>query len=306
MYALIGTWKMSLKGISEGGQLLKEGSPAGDAVACAVMDVEANPAFVSVGYGGLPALDGQVYLDAGYMDGNTLTCGAVLSVTGIASSFAAARGLCGRKTNWMLAGEAARKFALSLGVKECDLRTKESMARYEEAMRTFNPGDPLTAYRGHDTVCVLGLDETGRMVSGTSTSGLFLKEPGRVGDSPIPGCGYYCDSRYGAAAATGLGEDIMRGCLSHECVRLMRQGMTAQQAAEEALRDLVEKKLSIGEDKGSMSLITLAPDGSFGAATTEACFPFAVATPDGPCLYTCVPGEKGMEIRAADPDSVPD
>ena len=307
MYALIGTWKMSLKGIGEGGKLLESGKGVADAIEQAVTDVEANPAFVSVGYGGLPALDGQVYLDAGFMDGDSLTCGAVLSVRDIASAFRAARGLCGRKTNWMLSGEAARKFAVSMGIPVQSLLTPGSLARYSEAMRTFSPGDPLTAYRGHDTVCVLGLDTEGHMASGTSTSGLFLKEPGRIGDSPIPGSGYYCDSRFGAAAATGLGEDIMRGCLSYEAVRLMREGRTAQQAAEEALQGLVGRKLALGEDKGSMSLITLASDGTFGAATTEACFPFAVALPDGTKLFSCVPGETGMILTvASDPDALPD
>ena len=112
------------------------------------------------------------------------------------------------------------------------------------------------------------------MIAGTSTSGLFMKEPGRVGDSPIIGSGFYADARFGAAAATGLGEDIMRGCLSYEIVSLMKRGLSPREACEEALRGLVERKLALGEDEGSISLIAMNPRGEYGAATTLRIFPF--------------------------------
>ena len=114
----------------------------------------------------------------------------------------------------------------------------------------------------------------GSLIVGTSTSGLFMKEPGRVGDSPIIGSGFYADARYGAAAATGLGEDIMRGCLSYEIVSLMKRGLSPREACEEALRGLVERKLALGEDEGSISLIAMNPRGEYGAATTLRIFPF--------------------------------
>ena len=154
----------------------------------------------------------------------------------------------------------------------------------------------LTAYRGHDTVCVLALDEEGRMAAGTSTSGLFMKAPGRVGDSPIVGSGFYCDERYGAAAATGLGEDIMRGCLSYEIVSRMRAGDSPADACSGALASLVERKRSLGEDAGSISLIALSPDGEYGAATTLSVFPFAAGGADGVALYAA--RADGSPIRA--------
>ena len=74
MFALIGTWEMSRKGVTLGRETLMQGGFAGDAVEEAVRCVEANPDYVSVGYGGLPAADGQVYLDAAYMDGDSPHC----------------------------------------------------------------------------------------------------------------------------------------------------------------------------------------------------------------------------------------
>ena len=80
----------------------------------------------------------------------------------------------------------------------------------------------------HDTVGVICLDAAGRLACGTSTSGWAFKHPGRVGDSPVVGAGLYCDGKVGAAVATGDGEEILRVCLSHLVVELMRNHMSPQ------------------------------------------------------------------------------
>lgn len=273
MPAIIGTWQMCLDGVKEAQQMLLNGCTAGDAVVQAIRRVEDEPSYTSVGYGGLPDRDGHVMLDAAYMDGETLRFGAVMSVENVKNPILAARMLCGRATNCVLAGKGAEKFAAEAGLEQHDMRTEESMERWREEQKKEEA--KLTSYRGHDTVCILALDETGNLVAGTSTSGLFMKAPGRVGDSPIIGSGFYCDARYGAAAATGLGEEIMRGCLSYEIVSLMRSGMPAMRACQQAVRGLVERKQQLGEDMGEISVIALAPDGSFGAATTLPLFPYA-------------------------------
>ena len=283
MYALIGTWQMCLTGARKGTALLQDGSPAGDAVEQAIMTVEDEPAYTSVGYGGLPDSSGHVMLDAAYMDGRTLRMGGVMSVENIRNPISLARKLCGRETNCLLAGRGAEQAAISLGLPMRDMRTEASMEKWRKAVSEQQM--KLSAYQGHDTVCVLAVDETGGMAAGTSTSGLFMKAPGRVGDSPIIGSGFYCDERYGAAAATGLGEDIMRGCLSYETVSLMRRGLSPAEACREALAALTERKESLGEDKGSISLIALSPDGRFGAATTLRVFPFAAGKGEAARLY---------------------
>lgn len=299
MYAIIGTWKMCLNGLTEARNLLARGESAGDAVERAITRVEDDPAFVSVGYGGLPARDGRVLLDAGFMDGESLRFGGIMAAENIQNPIRAARLLCGRETNCLLAGRGAEQFAVSVGLPMRDMRTAASTARWREAMQTMRDEAPLDAYRGHDTVCVLALDAQGRMVAGTSTSGLFLKEPGRVGDSPIIGSGFYCDARYGAAAATGLGEDIMRGCLSYEIVALMRHGLSAQTACEEALQALVERKIALGEDAGSISLIALGADGGFGATTTLNVFPFVTGNESGAHLMAVRPDGSAMRLQTA-------
>lgn len=304
MYAIIGTWKMSLQGLTEARDMLACGRNAADAVERAIMCVEDNPAYVSVGYGALPARDGRVLLDAGWMDGQTLRVGGVMAAENLRNPIRAARLLCGRETNCLLAGRGAEQFALNAGLPLRDMRTQSSQARWREAMQSLADEEPLTAYRGHDTVCVIGLDAQGRMVAGTSTSGLFLKEPGRVGDSPLVGSGFYCDARYGGAAATGLGEDIMRGCLSYEAVSLMRRGASAQEACEEALRGLTDTHRRLGEEAGSISLIALSAQGGFGAATTLPLFPFAVGSAQGTYLCAARATPEGLSIGPVTPEAL--
>lgn len=304
MYAIIGTWKMSLQGLTEARDMLACGRNAADAVERAIMCVEDNPAYVSVGYGALPARDGRVLLDAGWMDGQTLRIGGVMAAENLRNPIRAARLLCGRETNCLLAGRGAEQFALNAGLPLRDMRTQSSQARWREAMQSLADEEPLTAYRGHDTVCVIGLDAQGRMVAGTSTSGLFLKEPGRVGDSPLVGSGFYCDARYGGAAATGLGEDIMRGCLSYEAVSLMRRGASAQEACEEALRGLTDTHRRLGEEAGSVSLIALSAQGGFGAATTLPLFPFAVGSAQGTYLCAARATPEGLSIGLVTPEAL--
>ncbi len=279
MIQVIGTWKMSLDGVKEAAELLSGGACAGDAVERAIIRVEDNPDYTSVGYGGLPDRDGHVMTDAAFMDGASLRAGAVMSVENVANPICLARRLCGRDTNWLLAGRGAEQAAVTFGLPLRDMRTEASMQKWQ-AERARIP-EKLSAYTGHDTVCVLALDEAGRMAAGTSTSGLFLKDPGRVGDSPVIGSGFYCDARFGAAAATGLGEDIMRGCLSYEVVSLMRRGASPLEACRNALTAFTERKLALGEDAGSISLIALSSQGKTGAATTLEVFPFTTGGASG-------------------------
>ena len=294
MYALIGTWRMCLDGARAGMSLLRDGGSAGDAVERAVKDVEDRPEYVSVGYGGLPDRSGHVTTDAAYMDGRTLRIGGIISAENIRNPISLARKLCGRSTDCLLAGRGAEQAAVAFGLPLRDMRTEASMERWRAAVS--EPSFRLSAYQGHDTVCVLALDECGGMVAGTSTSGLFMKEPGRVGDSPLAGSGFYCDARYGAAAATGLGEDIMRGCLSYEIVSLMRRGASPEDACREALDALTERKLALGEDRGSISVIALNPRGEYGAATTLPVFPFAAGREGEASLYAASAGEASFRV----------
>ncbi len=133
---------------------------------------------------------------------------------------------------------------------------------------------------------MISLDTKGHMVSGTSTSGLFMKEPGRVGDSPIIGSGLYVDSQVGGASATGLGEDIMKGVISYQIVLLMKQGLTPQEACEKAINDLETDLLNRRGKAGDISVVAISSRGEWGCASTIDNFSFVVATNEqAPTVY---------------------
>lgn len=150
MRAIIGTWKMSHEGIKRAFDYLEQGGHAGEAVARAVMAVEDDPRFVSVGYGGLPGRDGRVTLDAAFMDGQTLQYGCVIGAENIKNPIRAAMRLSERKQNCLLAGNGVMEFALAEGLALCDMRTENAKRRWREAVAEQTKA--LEAYRGHDTV----------------------------------------------------------------------------------------------------------------------------------------------------------
>ncbi|HEX8787568.1 MAG TPA: isoaspartyl peptidase/L-asparaginase, partial [Telluria sp.] len=78
-------------------------------------------------------------------------------------------------------------------------------------------------------------------ISGKAASWAW-KYPGRLGDSPIPGAGFYADSRYGAAACTHTGEMTMRCGTSRSIVLAMRLGHTLEDAIKLAVEELAELK----------------------------------------------------------------
>ena len=85
MWGIIATWRMAVEGISEASHILQEKGDAGDAIETAIKAVEDFPYYKSVGYGGLPNEDIEVELDAAYMDGNTLSIGAVAAIKDFAN-----------------------------------------------------------------------------------------------------------------------------------------------------------------------------------------------------------------------------
>jgi N4-(beta-N-acetylglucosaminyl)-L-asparaginase len=86
------------------------------------------------------------------------------------------------------------------------------------------------------TINCSAVNEKGEMSSATTTSGLAWKIPGRAGDSPIVGAGCFCDQDYGAAGATGNGEENIKVVGGHTIVENMRHGMSPVDAGLDAMR----------------------------------------------------------------------
>lgn len=143
---------------------------------------------------------------------------------------------------------------------------------------------------------VVSLDKHQGMAVGTSSSGLFMKKTGRVGDSPLSGSGFYVDSQIGGATATGLGEDLMKGCLAYEIVRLMGEGKTPQEACDQAVYSFTHLLKERYGKAGAFSLVAMNKKGEWGVATNVE-FTFSVATAnEKPAIYLANPDDNQKTI----------
>ncbi|ACA32099.1 MULTISPECIES: N(4)-(beta-N-acetylglucosaminyl)-L-asparaginase [Pasteurellaceae] len=284
-WGMIATWRMAFEGLCQAVELLKNKGSARDAILTAVTQVENYPLYKSVGYGGLPNEEGDVELDAAFMDGTSLALGAVAGLRNIANPILVAEALSHERFNSFLVGHGAEKWALKKGFPAKDMLTPRVKTFYEKRYQE-TLGRGLSPYSGHDTVGIIALDKNNNICVGTSTSGLFMKRHGRVGDSPISGSGFYADSHIGAATATGLGEDLMKGCTSYEIVRKMKEGMTPQQAADATINELEIRLLERYGTAGDLSVVCMNMQGEFGVSTNIDNFSFVVSTEQyNPIIY---------------------
>lgn len=288
MWGIIATWRMAKEGVEKGSQMLKSDAFIGDAIEEAIKEVEDFHYYKSVGYGGLPNEDMIVELDAAYMNGDDLSFGAVGAIQDFANPISIARSLSKHKVNNFLVGAGAEKYAQRNLFERKNMLVERSQILYKNRLKDMQEHD-ISPYSGHDTVGMVGLDKNASMVSGTSTSGLFMKHAGRVGDSPVLGSGLYVDSAVGGASATGLGEDLMKGVVSYRVVSLIEQGYHPQEACEIVTFELDDKLIKRRGKAGDISIIAMDKNGRWGAASNIDSFSFVVATEnEEPCVYTTV------------------
>lgn len=256
-------------------EVMGAGGDTLEAVVRGVNLVEEDPADMTVGYGGLPNEDGVVQLDASVMHGPTRGAGAVASLEGVRTPSLVAVAVMRYTDHVILVGEGARRFARALGFRTDEVLLTEE-ARLEwldlrarisgdddwltpqesgEAVRGFrrDPGRDVPEPEGQEgarlrsfdgvrpmgTIHCSAVNRDGDMSGVTTTSGLFFKLPGRIGDSPIIGAGLYTDNDVGSAGSTGRGEAVIKTCGSHTAVEAMRAGASPTDACLEACRRIV-------------------------------------------------------------------
>jgi isoaspartyl peptidase/L-asparaginase-like protein (Ntn-hydrolase superfamily) len=274
---MVATWPFSLAGLEQAARQLQAGSSALEAAIAVARRVERDPEVDSVGLGGIPNLDGIVELDAAVMDGRDLSIGAVAALQNCISPVLVADRIRTSTAHQLLVGSGAEKLAAAMGLERTCLLTDKSLKTWQEQKAALAARQSIPV--GHDTVGIAALDLNGDLAAVTSTSGIAMKLAGRVGDSPLAGSGFYADNDVGAAAATGLGEEIMKGCLCYEAVALMRSGLEPQTAAEQAIRQLHRRLARTRGSVGEMALVCVDRQGRIGAAANHASFQYAAAAP---------------------------
>jgi N4-(beta-N-acetylglucosaminyl)-L-asparaginase len=259
--------------------LLGKGADPLDAVVEGVTEVENDPRDMSVGYGGLPNENGIVELDASVMHGPTHRAGAVAALRNVRTPARVALEVLRRTDHVLLVGDGALEFARAVGFKEQELLTKEARDAWLKWKANLNARDDwldtdqqVEIPHTDGTIHVSAVDAKGDLGSCTSTSGLSYKIPGRVGDSPLPGAGMFCDNEVGAAGSTGRGESVIQSAGAFQVVRNMADGVEPTEACLRVLkwiadhtkrRHLLNKR---GEPAFQVVMYALRKDGACGAA----------------------------------------
>lgn len=248
--------------------LLRQGGPAVEAVEATIRLLEASGLF-NAGVGSRLQLDGVRRMDASIMEGCGLRAGAVAAIEGVRHPITAARLVMEKTQHVLLMGKPATRFARHFKLERqpasnkqrasheavrADHRARKTLALYEAMYQRKNAG--------LETVGAVALDQRGTVAAGASTGGIAHMLPGRVGDSPLIGCGVYADDAAGAVSMTGLGESIIRIAVAKEIVDRLAAGEEPKRAARSVLNKLVARI------RGSAGALVLAPTGRFAIRHT--------------------------------------
>jgi len=271
-----------LRALRAGWGVLANGGHALDAIEAAVIVLEDDPVF-DAGYGSHLNLDGEVECDAIVMDAATLRAGSAAGLRRVKNPIRVARAILEHSPHMMLISEGAERFAVEHDITLCDSEALVSPAEREAWEHCRQDSHAAEHHRGHEqgTVGAVALDEQGHLFAATSTGGTCCKLPGRVGDSPLIGCGCYADGETGAVSSTGYGEAIMKVVMAKTACDFLRPANSTPARAAQAAVQLLANR-----GKGSGGLILLDKNGNPGFAFNTPRMSYGFVNPDGSFFTT--------------------
>jgi beta-aspartyl-peptidase (threonine type) len=251
-----GTWRPgsdadALAGIRRaleaGRAVLERDGSALDAACAAAVVLEDDPVF-NAGTGAVLNFDGFVEFDACVMTSHDKGIGALCGLQRVKNPILVARQVMEHTDHVMLTGEGALRFARAMGHADYDPITPARLADWQDKkakleigvgrdaqasmkIRAFLQAHP--EYAG-GTIGAVALDRHGNLCAATSTGGVTMKLAGRVGDTPLPGCGTYA-ARHAAVSATGTGEYVVRSFAGREIADRVERGHSLAAAMHEVL-----------------------------------------------------------------------
>jgi N4-(beta-N-acetylglucosaminyl)-L-asparaginase len=286
-----------LRAVERAVKEMQAGADPLDAAIAGVNIVEDDPNDMTVGYGGVPNEEGVVQLDACVMHGPTARAGAVASLEGVKNPSKVAKLVMQTTDHVLLVGPGARHFATMNGFANENLLTEKARKvwlfwkqnlsdkdkwlepdpeHYDPEVRSFIEEfgwDEFRKPQRGGTIHLSACDARGDLAGCTSTSGLFFKMPGRVGDSPIIGAGCFTDNEVGSAGSTGRGEANILVSGGHLTVEFMRQGKHPREAClmtlERIARTTREKRLlaAPGRPNFSIAFYAVNKQGQYAGAS---------------------------------------
>ena len=229
-------------------KILKNNGSSLDAVEKSINFLE-NSGFFNCGIGSVAQADGKVRMDAGIMDGSTLKCGAVGAIENIKNPISVARKVMKKTEHCLLVSKFATEFAVKNGFKKINIK-------------------PRKTKKTLDTVGAVAVDKKGSIAAGVSTGGLGNSMlPGRVGDSAIPGAGFYVNE-FAGAVATGIGEAFIRTVIIKNTVDMVQECKSLKEVAKFSLKTLKQKTSCEG------GIIILDKNGNYAAYYTTKAMPW--------------------------------
>ena len=254
-----------LKDALESGFLcLQKGGTALDGVEIMIRLLEGSGLF-NAGLGSLKQLDGRPRMDAGLMEGKTLRAGAVANLEGFLHPVSAARIVMEKTMHVMMVGQHAACLARHHKLESVSFDQERGTTEIVKKPKSKSQAETIKLFREmmeFGTVGAVVLDATGTLAAGTSTGGVPMMLPGRVGDSPLIGCGVYADNKTGGVSMTGIGETIIRMAMAKHIAMLIKNGKSTAMAARLALRELVQRV------RGEAGVLVLGADGRFAIRHT--------------------------------------
>ncbi len=222
------------KAVEEGYEILRQGGSSLDAVEESAVILEDTPVF-NAGTGSYLNLSGAVEMDASIMT-SEMSFGAVGVIRDIKNPIRVARMVMEKTDHLLLCGDNAIKFARYMGAPYHNPKTREKEIIWRRRKRRMESRyfKRIGDFADHfGTIGVVAIDMNGLISVATSSGGINLRLPGRVGDTPVIGAGTYAD-RNGGVSTTGHGEEIMRQLLAFRVVTLMSK-MPASKAGRKTL-----------------------------------------------------------------------
>jgi beta-aspartyl-peptidase (threonine type) len=241
-----------IRGVQEalhhGWTLLTGGCRAVDVVEETVAVMEDDPTF-DAGRGSILNTDGSIEMDASIMDGADLNAGAVAALRNFPNPVRVARRVMDKTEHILLAGEGCEAFARKQGftpVSIENLLTPRELERLQSLIQDKKFRTPHAFGGKRGTVGAVALDNRGDLAAATSTGGTPRKIPGRVGDSPIIGCGTYAENGVGGISCTGWGESIMKVMLARTIADFLRSGTSPEAAVKKGIEVLRKRTDGLG------------------------------------------------------------
>jgi beta-aspartyl-peptidase (threonine type) len=264
------------RALEAGWAVLNRGSGAAEAVEAAIVVLEDDPVF-DAGTGAHLNRDGKVELDAILMDGATLQAGAVAALQRVKNPIRLARRVMEKCEHTMLVADGAERFSQEQGLALCD-PAELIVPRERAAWEKCSKGAHSEANHVHQggTVGAVAMDQIGHIVAGTSTGGICCKRPGRIGDTPLIGCGCYADQEAGGVSCTGWGEAIMKIVMAKTAVDRLRVNEGKPQNVAESCIQLLAKRT-----KGTGGLILLDREGTPAASFNTPRMAYGYMNSDG-------------------------